>query len=174
MTFQTTLSEQDFLNYLLFNAAQSKPLQAKRNRYFIFYGVLFFLLAISAYFGGDEVFSAVCLVAGVAWFCFYPLFRKNRHNKVYANYVKQNFAGMVGRAAAIELTDDHIHSTDDISELKISFKGVSEIIETGEYVYIKSYNNILFIIPKNQVDARELVDYLTRIASWHSVKFARV
>lgn len=174
MTFQTVLSEQDYLNYLLFNSEQSKTVQTRRNRYFILYGIVFFIIALSAYFSGDEELSAVFLVIGVAWVCFFPLFRKNRLNKAYANYVRLNFAKVIGRTATIEITDDHILSTDDVSELRISFKGVAEMIETDQYVYIKCNNNILFIIPKKQVDSRELLDYLSRIASWHSVRLARM
>jgi len=172
MTFQITLTEQDYLNYFLFTAWRTQAAKNSRLPRPYLYGIIMLVVATGAYFAGDEIFSAIMFVLGVAWLCFCGLFIKNQRKRIYARYVKKNYARLAGILSTIEITDDDIYTTSVFGEMRIPHKAIDEIAETAGYLFIRSVNNVLFIIPKSQAD-NDTAGYLGRICAWHNVKLSR-
>ena len=148
MTLEFELNEQDFLDFQLFAASQSKRIA--KNKFISYllailivgaFAVLCYLKNSIAMFYG---FSFTMIVLAI----FYPKYTAWRYKRHYKSYIKENFSYRFGEKVHIEIGNQTIFCKDKTGEGTINISEIEKIDETENHFFVKIKSGISLIIPK--------------------------
>jgi len=161
MKFNIEYTENDFLQFQLFTASQSKRIKNKGERStFIIMGCFLLLAVLLGSSGADIVFYAFLALIPITYF-FYPKYLKNHHYNHYRNFVKEIFKKDTNQSNIIEFKEDKMFFQSEYGESKLNYYAIDRVVEIPEYIFVslKTGNNI--ILPKREIsNYEELFSFL--------------
>lgn len=172
MTLRYTLTENDFLQHLLFSASQTDRIKQQRTRTWLIYSAALLLFSLIFYQNGSPVMTYYFLITGIAFFCFFPFYQRRYYKKHYQNYVTDTYKNRFGQPVNINFNETCIETSDFSGESKINLTEIENATETGEYFYLKMRTGGHLIIPKQKIDNIDSVrQELKQLCSKLSVAF---
>lgn len=166
MTIELKIDENDYLNYQLFVASQSKTIKRKRNRNKIIIPILYLLIGTSGFYNNSIFMGIVFCIFAVLWFFLYPLWERNNYIKHYKNFIQENYKDAFGKSAFLEISDKTIFIKDEVSDSKLLTSEIKEIYEIPTSIYIRMKAGKTLILPKSKIPSiQELKSELIRLSS---------
>ena len=151
MTLEFELNEQDFLDFQLFTASQSRRInKRKRNGWILVTGCF---IIISVFFYSEYnvflavYFGIVAIISGL----FYPKYFIWRHKKHYKTFIKENYSCRIGEINHIEIDDQVIFSKNKTGESTLNISEIEKIDETEKHFFVKIKGGLAYIIPKYKI-----------------------
>lgn len=173
MTINYSIDENDFLTYQLYTASKSERIKKKRQRNKLMVPIFYILLGLYGYFTDRPIVMIIFWSIAVLWFCFYPLYERNRYRNYYKDLIKENYKGRLGQTGTLHFSEDFMLAIEDENESKISTKEIEQFIEISSAVFIKLKSGIFLILPKNKIPQFEqLKSYLMELAEGLNVDYA--
>jgi len=148
MNLTYSLSENDFLEHQLYTASKNERIKQQRLKTWLIYAAALLILSLLFYQSGNTLMTRYFLILGLIVLCFFPFYQKWYHKNHYRKYIADTYKNRFGQTANISLNEDCIETSDITGELKINLSGIENIVETGDYFYIKIRTGGHLIIPK--------------------------
>lgn len=148
---QISINEEDYLNFLLFNADHSPEIRKKWNRSLWINSAVFLIGAIFFLIRGDKIMAFYFVALVILYALFHQRYIKWRYKRHYRNHVKNNLSERLGQSIDFDLTETHLYTKDRSSESNVDLKEVNEVIETVSMFFIKLGTGVGFIIPKREI-----------------------
>ena len=172
MTLTYSLEEEDYLQYLLFVASHSARIKRQRIRNWLFNSAALIMLSLLFYISKGNLFAAYFLFYGLCILFFYPLYQRSLYKRVYRSVTAESYKNRFGLLETISFSENFVETKDIIGESKINLSAFENIIETGNYFYLKLRTGFHLIIPKSKIiGSGELRDLLKNICSRLSIQF---
>ncbi len=151
MTVEFELNEQDFLDFLLFSASQSKRVREQKIQGRIVMTALFAALSL-VFYSKNNNFMAICFgTATIVGALFYPKYFAWRYKRHYKAHIRENYLYRFGKKVHIEINSQTIYSKEKTGEGTINISEIEKIDETEKHFFVKIKSGDTFIIPKNQL-----------------------
>ena len=157
MILQYSLSESDYLDHLLFNAAVSEKIKKKRIKNRIFVTAIFILLSIVFLLAKEQTLCYASLLLAVFSFIFYPLYESRQYRKFYQQQVTTAYNKMTSHDCSLLVSEDLIRITDTSGEHTLNLSELEKIIERNRYFYLQFKSSGTIIIPKNKIKNVEIL-----------------
>lgn len=164
MEFTYQLESNDFLQYQLFTASQSKSIAKKK-----MYGWLIFTLAASifalyCYLNNSTALAIYFGAIAAIWGVFYPRYFSWKYAKQYAAFINKNYKNRFGQSTTVTLSKNHIMATDESGEGKMKLSEIVGLNETNQHLFITFNSGTSLIIPKRELaNVQELKNSLENI-----------
>src|SRR5687768_16332003 len=152
MTLTYNLSENDYLQYLLFSATKSERIKKERKQSLI--TVTFSLLVISLlfYITGNKILTYYFVAIAILCLVFYPLYLRSYYKNHYQKFLDEKSQNKLDEISTITLTENSIENFEKNCESKINLSELEEINETGQYFYLTMKMGGSLIIPKAKIE----------------------
>ncbi|MDR2926819.1 MAG: hypothetical protein LBV41_01240 [Cytophagaceae bacterium] len=147
--YKLTLTQKDFLNYLLFAASKSTRIRNSRIKSWLMLTGVFFCLGLVFALGENKFLSWYFFVAGLVVFIFYPIYVKQRYRKHYIKYINENLRSRIGMECKIGFVNGCIVSEDLSGESKTHIIDIENISEIGKNLFVRIKTGETLIIPSN-------------------------
>jgi len=172
MKLNYSLDAEDYLNYQLFNASQSKNISNKRKRNRFIPAIVFFVLGIVPRFNLTEPFTLIYISISVLWIFIYPIWDKRLYINHYKKFINENYQNNFDKNVEVVLSEDKIFMKDGNSESKIDLIELQEINEVSVAFYLKLKSSQSLILPKNKISSlEEIKDLLNFIKEKYSISY---
>ncbi|WP_326983005.1 YcxB family protein [Chryseobacterium sp. MYb264] len=172
MKFNYNLNLDDYLNYQLFNASQTKSIIKKRKRNRFIPAIFFVVLGIVPRFDFTETFTLIYIFIGILWIFVYPIWDKRWYFNYYKKYIKENYVYNFDKDTEVIITMDEILMKNENSESRISLAELKEINEIPLAFYLKLKSSQSIILPKNKMsDLKEFREILDTIKNKYSINY---
>lgn len=172
MTLKYTLTENDFLQQQLFTASKSGRIKKQRRKSWIINSFTILCLSYLFYQSGNNFLTYYFLGFGILFVCLFPWYLKSHYKKHYKKFIQDTYKNRFGVTVTVKFNQDCIETFDITGESKINLSEIEEIIETGEYIYLKMRTGGKLIIPKLRIDyVDRLREELKKIADKLNIKF---
>ena len=167
------LDAEDYLNYQLFTASQSKNIRNKRKRNRVIPAIVFFVLGIIIPgFDFTETFTLIYISISVLWIFVYPIWDKRLYINHYKKHISENYQNNFDKNVEVILSTEEVFMKDGSSESKINLVELQEINEVPNAFYLKLKSSQSIILPKNKIgNLNEVKDILNIIKDKYSVKY---
>ena len=151
MILDFELNEQDFLDFQLFTASQSKRInKQKRNNWILLTGG-FGILSI-CFYSKDNIFLAVYFgIAAIMCGLWYPKYFVWRYKRHYKAFIKENYSYRFGERGHIEIDNQVIVSKNKTGESTLNVSEIEKIDETEKHFFVKIKGGFTLIIPKHTI-----------------------
>ena len=162
MKYNIEYVEDDFLQFQLFTASQSKRIKNKgeRSKYIIM--LASFVLAMLFFTSGEYLMFYCAMAFAIVTYFFYPKYLKNHHYKHYQSFVKDIFQKRDNQPTLLEFKEDIIFSKSEYGESRLEYSSIDSIVEIPEYFFIALKNGGNLILPKKFVsNYEELFSFLS-------------
>ena len=174
MTIEYILSENDFLQYYLYRASQSKVVKKRKNRGWILIVWAFTMFALLFYFDHDMPLAYVFGSFAVLYGFLYP----NLIKKSYRNIIKRQTLPQLkhnfDKTVKMVITETDITTSNFAGESKIYLSAINEVAETADHFFISTLTGSSFIIPKfGLAQLGDLETLLERIAVNMGVEYRK-
>ncbi|MEO5890891.1 MAG: YcxB family protein [Ferruginibacter sp.] len=150
MTFTFTLTENDLLQSQLFIASKTARIKRQRVKTWLVYSIAILLIGLMFYQSGNIVMTYYCLIFGIIFLCFFPLYQKSYYKKHYQRFIADTYKNRFGKTTTINFTEQYIETIDITGESKINLQEVENITETSNYFYVKMKTGGHLVIPKQK------------------------
>ena len=170
--FTYSLNEDDYLNYQLFAASQSKNIRRKRIRNRFLPAIFFVVLGLFPRFDFTTNFTQIYILTGVLWVFFYPVWEKRLYYNHYKKHIRENYKNNFDKNVALIITENEILIKDNNTESKINLQELEEINELPKAIYLKLKSSHSLILPKNKIDINvESKNFLKELSDRYSVNY---
>ena len=172
MTLEFSLSEDDYLEHLLFTASKSPRIRKQLRKSVLTVSILFLVIAFLNYYSGGIIgmYIFICL-SGLSIY-FYPFYIKAVQKRAYKKYLKENLSTRFDQHIKLIFQENMIETFDITGESKLNFSEIMDIYETGRFYYIRLNYGANLIIPKEKLkDPENLRRELQRISDKLNVDF---
>jgi hypothetical protein len=144
MTFNYTLSQEDYLSYQLYNASRSALIRKKRRKARNTSAIIFLITAVLM-LPSSTVGAVIFLALSVLWFFGYPYLIRYQYKQHCLGLVKEQFSKYENRSISFRIEEDFIYLKDSGSEIKFVASDILEISELQALyiIKIKTGNSIL-------------------------------
>ena len=155
MKYNIDYTENDFLQFQLFTASQSKRIKNKNQRSTFTIMACFLLLAMLLGSSGTNVFQFAFIALIPITYFFYPKYLKNHHYNHYRSFVKDVFQKKSNQSNIVEFKHEEMFFQNEFGESRLNYHAIEKIAEIPEYIFItlKTGNNI--ILPKKEISDYE-------------------
>lgn len=173
MELNYKLTEEDYIDFNLFHAKNSKALKKQITMQRVLVPVMYIVLAILASVFLDMPFLVILipfLIMGILWIIFYPAY--------YYRLIKRNATKMLREgkndgvlgAHTIIFTEDGLREISPKGEMSISWSGIESFGENDAGFYLYNSGMSALIIPKRELGNSEAVSrfLVGKIGSQHS------
>ena len=171
MTLEFTLTENDYLEHLLFTASKSPGIRKQIRNSVITVTVLFLVVAFLNFITG-HVFSMyifICM-SGLSIY-LYPFYIKAIQKRAYKKYLKENFKSRFDENTKLIFDENTIETFDKTGEAKLNLSEIRDIYETGRFFYIRLNYGSNLIIPREKVNELDVRAELHKICERLNVEF---
>jgi hypothetical protein len=151
MTIEYKINEQDFLDFQMFTASQSKRINQKKKNGWILLIIGSIVFAIYFFLKQDIVVSIYLVLVALACGLFYPKYFIWRYKKHYKVFIKENYSKRFGETEFLEIREDSIFSKDKTGEGKINISEIEKVDETNKHFFLKISTGLSLIIPKDEL-----------------------
>lgn len=167
------LDAEDYLNYQLFNASQSKNINIKRKRNRFIPAIVFFVLGIIVpRFDFTEPFTLIYISISVLWIFVYPIWDKRLYINHYKKFINENYQNNFDKNVEVILSTEEVYMKDGSSESKINLVELQEINEVPNAFYLKLKSSQSIILPKSKIgNLNEVKEFLNIIKDNYSVNY---
>jgi hypothetical protein len=149
MTLEFELNEQDFLDFQLFTASQSKKIAKKKMRGLILWTPLFAVLSVFYYFDYNDFMAISFGVLAIVYALFYSKLFVWQYKRYYKTYVKENFSHRFGEKAYFEINNQTIK--DKTGDETINVSEIEKVDETEKHFFVEIKSGVSLIIPKDRI-----------------------
>ena len=164
MELNYKITEQDYIDFNVFHAKNSKSVQKQVTTQRVLVPIMYIVLAILAAVFLDMPFLVIFipfLLVGILWYLYYPAY--------FYRLIKRNSTKMMreGKNDAVTglhkmiFTNEGLREISPKGEMTVSWSGIEEISEgeTGFYLYNSGMSAL--IIPKKELsNSRQVSDFL--------------
>jgi len=151
MKLEYEIKEQDFLEFQLFTASQSKKIYRKKLKGWIFTTLFFVILSAYFYFDYNNILAICYGICAIIFGLFYPKYFAWRYRKHYKSYIKENYSYRFGKKEYIEINNQFIFHRDKTGEGTINMSEIEKIDETEKHFFVRVKAGVSLIIPKNEI-----------------------
>ena len=150
MKLDYKLSEEDYLQFLLFASDQMPRTARKRLNGRIGVTITFVILGWLMYSNNpDELFLPVYFwVMAAVSAVFYNKYFRWRYRKHFRKHVQESYQGRIGKDATLVISEEEILTSDPTGEGKIKISEIESVNETTDHFFLKMSNGMSIIIPK--------------------------
>ncbi len=152
MTFTYSSDENDYLQHTLYIASKSDRVKNERRKGRFLITILFLGLSFILFKAKDELGMYLFLSAAVLSFLLYPAYLKRYYLKHYRKNVADIYKNRFNKSTTITFKETTIDVTDITGEMKINFSIIQEIVETGNYFYLRINTGGSLIISKTKIE----------------------
>lgn len=146
------LSEDDLLVYTLYSASESRIVRRRRMRMRWVVSVLYIGMGAWLSLARDlRVGGLVFAAFGTLWLLFYPRYSAWRYKKVYRRIVREQTKDRVNKTYEMELGEQQLLVRNELSESKISYEGISEIVVLSGHFLLMLKERSGLVIPLRDV-----------------------
>lgn len=170
MTYQYSLSFNDFLTYQLYTVSKSKRIKKKKNRSWILMPAALLIFGIAMSFKDSEYGFTYGILAAV-WAVAYPFYFKWLYKRHFSKFIKENYANKIGEQISFEFKGESLYSKDEASEATIKLKEFVEFIELPNDVFLKTKTGDTLIIPKSMNEFDVFKAELHEKSSKHNIAY---
>lgn len=163
MKIKYAISDEDYLQYLLFTASESREIKIKRMKSWLIVPVIYIIIAVVFFFLYDGFFNYYVLAftaIALVWLAVYPRYQKRLYVRHYRKYVNKNYLHRTGRINVVELKGKNLYVNDGVNESRFALSEFVSISETRDYIFPMMKSNLGMIIPKREVNKKELVKFV--------------
>jgi hypothetical protein len=160
MTVSFQNAEEDFLEYHLYGASQSKTIMRRRNISRYLFAVLYVALGAYSAFLGSWLTGLVFIGLGVLWFALFPKLTANPSKKFYRKYIKEDYQPRIGKTTTLTIGAEDLTAVDRTSEVRTKISEIDKLIEAKRCLFLKLKSGSAFI-PKSAVDTPALISAFT-------------
>lgn len=151
MTYQYHLTQEDYLQNLLYLASTSPQMKKRLKRTRIILSVVFLLLGVFVFQYSTWLGVLYMLFAVATWF-FYPKYLRSVHKRYYVKHIQNTYADQFETTLRLQPMSDHFLVASDDIESKISYNSIQEVIEFPEQLLIYLPSKQALILPKNRIE----------------------
>jgi len=148
MILEFELYEQDFLEFQLFAASQSKQISKNKLRSWLLVTLMFAALAVVFYFKSGNSMAIYFGIATIAAALLYPKYLAWYYKRHFTTYVKENYSYRFGEEVHIEIDNQTIFCKDKAGEGTINTSEIEKVDETDNHFFVKIKSGVSLIIPK--------------------------
>ncbi len=172
MKIEYILEKEDYLTYLLYTEFTSvKAKRAIRNGKLIV-PLAFFGLGVIFLFLNLIIVACILTAIGILYTFYYTSSVKKKFYLQYKEYVEDVYRYRFGKKTNLEITNDLIIETNDLTECKYIISGIKEINEIPTAIYLKMKSGGSIIIPKSRINhIRVLKSNLEELATFLQIKY---
>lgn len=165
MTLEYSITEEDYLTYLMHHSAKSKSLRNARQRMRLVVTAVYLVFALMLYLQGMMIGALLFVAGSVVVYMVYPKTAKKKYLKHYRRFIRENRSGQIGRRVSLSIDDAYIHASDEGGEAKVQLSEITDITELATIFMIKFKVGESFVIPKNEIaDAEGLGQFLKALS----------
>ena len=165
MTLTYSLSEDDFLNSQLFIIKSKGTFQKFRQISMITITVLYIITVSFSFYFKKDFFGYTMILIGLITLIAFPTYYKQSYKERLRTQLRDYVSNKFDIEFTIVLTDDYLRSISEDGETQLKLRQIGEIVEVGEYFYLKLKIGDTLIIPKNPVEnIQDLQSELKQIA----------
>jgi len=151
MTLEFELNEQDFLDFQLFTASQSKRINKRKQNNWMLTTGCFIIISISFYLQRNIILTVYFGIAAIIYGLFYPKYFVWRHKKHYKTSIKENYSSRFGERDHIEIDNQVIFSKNKTGESTLNVSEIERVDETEKHFFVKIKGGLAYIIPKYKI-----------------------
>ncbi len=157
------IEKEDLLEFQLYIASKSEVLVKKRRN------SRALLVAASTLFAGyfftsDELIMGIYFsVMVVLFILFYYNYFSWKQKLNYGRFIKANYSSRFGMEETLETFPDKLFVKDKFGEGDVKESELNNIVEIESHFFINLKSGSSLIVPKTQVDSKELKKELTRL-----------
>ena len=151
MTLEFELDEQDFLDFLLFTASQSKRFNRRKLSGWILLTSTFIIISVYFYSVNNLFLVVYFGIAAIISGLFYPKYFIWLHKRHYKRFIKENYSCKIGERDHIEIDDQVIFSKNKAGESTLNITEIEKIDETEKHFFVKIKGGLAYIIPKYKI-----------------------
>ncbi len=152
MVFSYSLSNEDYLEYFLYNSSTNSTIKAKRRRNWILLSLSFAFLTATIFIANYQYLKVPLVLFSLATIFLYPLYEKWQYKKYYKQYIRDNYSGRLNATSDLQFTNSQIIMTDKTGETKLNKSEITEIVETKGYYYLGISTGGHIIMPKYKLE----------------------
>lgn len=172
MRLEYAIDKNDYLIHQLFLASKSERVKKKRQRSKTIFLILFLLLSFLWAMKTQYVIASILAITGILWFFLYPIWERRYYINHYNAFINENYIGIEGKKATIELNNEYIVFKDESSEGRIMTKKIEEIYEIPSHIFIRLNKAQSIILPKERIEnILALIKQLKEITSSAKIRY---
>ncbi|MFT5184299.1 MAG: hypothetical protein ACI84C_001429 [Flavobacteriales bacterium] len=156
MDLSYQLTEEDFMEYQMFQSSNSEPLKKRRLISRVILSL--FYIAIAAYFKLIREQSGTAMIfagAGVVWYFFYPTYAKWRYKNHFKRHIKANYQDRIGKSATLSIVSDGIDFDDSSGNAHVKAEALAHLIELKDYFLVTIDTGLSLIVPKHAIENQD-------------------
>lgn len=175
MTLDFVLNEDDYYDFYLFTASQSKAVKDRRFRSWIVVTCALGGLSSLFYWDNNEFMTGYFALLAVISLFLYPAMMRNTYRKYLRKQVLPVLKNNFGKPVRIIFDPAHIIWQHFAGESKIYYSAIREINETHNHIFIPLQTGNLFIIPKfGLAQLSEVQVYLEHLAKDMNITYNKM
>lgn len=174
MELKFIYTEQAFIDYQLYLAANSEVVTKRRNKNRIMIALVYLGIGLTGLISNNYVLLAAFAALALVWYIIYPLWSGKFYKSNFIKYVKKHNEQRIGKPVTIRFFDQHFQAEENGQKGDIPFAEFAEIIDIKSLYLIKLKTEMVILIDKeNDYDAVSLDQFLNDLASRLSIPFRR-
>lgn len=172
MTFTYSLSEEDYLNAQLFLIKSKGTFQKYKKLSFITLIILYIIIIGTSFYFKEDFFGYSMLIIGLLTLVIFPSYLKLSYKEKLRTQLRVYVSEKFDVECTVVLSDEHIRFFSEDCESQIKLQQIGEIVEVGEYFYLKLKVADTLIIPKSPVEnIQDLQSELKQIAQKFDITY---
>jgi hypothetical protein len=167
MKIEYNVSNDDYLQFLLFTASQSKAIKSKRMRSWLVVPVIYMIIAVVFYFlyGGLSNYYVIAFAAiSLLWLAVYPVYQRWLYKRHYRKFINKNYSHRVERINTLELKGKDIFLNDGVNESRFALSEIVNVYRTAAYIFPMIKGNLGIIIPRSQLNEKVLEKFVKALS----------
>lgn len=174
MELKFIYTEQAFIDYQLYLAANSEVVTKRRNKNRIMIALVYLGIGLTGLISNNYILLAAFAALALVWYIVYPLWSGKFYKSNFIKYVKKHNAQRIGKPVTIRFFDQKFQAEESGQKGDIPYSEFAEIIDIRSLYLIKLKTEMVILIDKeNDYNASSLDQYLNDLATKLNIPFRR-
>lgn len=155
MVLEYRLREEDYINYQLYIASQSKVIKRRRMQIRVVVLLLYIGLGVFILVQNRPALGLLFFVFGLLWFFFYPLQDAKRYVKHYQKAIRERLSAEPDKINRVWIEEEEILVEETGVKSRIELEELSEFVELPTILLARLKGGQSLVIPLNRPDMAE-------------------
>lgn len=164
MEFEFRINEEDFLTFQLYNASKSAKIRKTRKRSRSTISILYIVVSVIFLLLQNYVMAFGFFLISILWFVIYPMYERKKYLNQFKKYVAEHFKENFSKLSKVRINDGVWNSKNEDKESKFELKDIEMVSEIGSHFFIVLKSGYILIIPKREINERDLKNLLNESA----------
>jgi hypothetical protein len=174
-TFTYKISADDYITHQLFGASMNDKVKQQRKKGLFLWTSAFFILAIIFALLRNYILAVYFGIFGIGFIFIYPIYSRWIYKRYYKRFVYRNFNKIKFENIGLSFSTSDITITNGENVGKIPVSDIEIIDEIPSHFFLKLDRGRNIIIPKSQIEAKDLLSkILTNLAESKSIPYRKM